>query len=139
MPFTFSRRSESNLVMVHPDLVRVARRGLILSPYDFAVTEGLRMPTRQKELVHRGFSKTMDSKHLLQPDGWAHAFDVVAVGDLNEDGVVDAQDRSITWDREIYSGIAVAMYTAAAELGTKIKWGGAFKILFDGPHFELET
>ena len=139
MPFTFSRRSESNLVMVHPDLVRVARRGLILSPYDFAVTEGLRMLTRQRELVRRGVSKTMNSKHLLQTDGWAHAFDVVAVGDLNMDGVVDVQDRSITWDKEIYGRIAKAMYAAAKEFGVKIRWGGEFKSLFDGPHFELGT
>lgn len=139
MPFTFSRRSESNLVMVHPDLVRVARRGLILSPHDFAVTEGLRMPTRQIELMRRGASKTRYSKHLLQTDGWAHAIDVVAVGDLNMDGIVDAQDRSITWDKEIYGRIAEAMYAAAKELGVKIRWGGEFKSLFDGPHFELET
>lgn len=79
----------------------------------------------------------MNSKHLLQTDGWAHAIDVVAVGDLNMDGVVDVQDRSITWDKEIYGRIAEAMYAAAKEFGVKIRWGGEFKSLFDGPHFEL--
>lgn len=140
--FTFGKRSRERLEGVHPDLVRVAELGLELSPYDFAVAEGKRTRARQAELVASGASMTMDSKHLEQADGWAHALDVVAVGDLDADGDVDAQDKARTWDPDVYTAINSAMQQAAAELGVKIRWGGTFKRrdgrpFFDGPHFEI--
>ena len=140
--FKLSIRSVSNLKGVHPDLIRVATLGISYSTHDFAITEGLRDLERQKMLVAQGYSKTLNSKHLLQPDGFGHAFDVMAVGDLNDDGIVDAQDQTHTWDPEIYRAIADAMKRAASELNVQIKWGGEFKTkdgkpFFDGPHFEL--
>jgi peptidoglycan L-alanyl-D-glutamate endopeptidase CwlK len=135
--FKLGTRSVNNLKGVHPDLIRVATLGISYSPYDFAITEGLRDLDRQKQLVAQGYSKTLNSKHLLQPDGFGHAFDVMAVGDLNKDGVNDAQDQSHTWDPDIYRAISGAMKQAASELNVQIKWGGDFKSFFDGPHFEL--
>lgn len=135
--FKLGRKSLLNLDGVHPDLVRVAALGCEFSPYDFTVTEGLRDLERQKKLVAEGKSRTFHSKHLRQPDGYGHAFDVMAVGDLDKDGDADAQDRARTWDRAIYRDIANAMQLAAIELGVKIRWGGDFKTFFDGPHFEL--
>lgn len=132
-------RSLRVLAGVHPDLVRVVALGLEYSPFDFSVSEGLRTIERQRELVALGFSKTHQSKHLRQEDGFAHAVDLVAVGDLNADGVVDAQDKKLTWDREVYHGISLAIKLAAEDLGVRIRWGGEFKSFFDGPHFELET
>ncbi len=61
----------------------------------------------------------------------------MAVGDINGDGRVDHQDKSLTWDRDAYAEIATAWKRAADELGVKIRWGGDFKSFFDGPHFEL--
>jgi peptidoglycan L-alanyl-D-glutamate endopeptidase CwlK len=61
----------------------------------------------------------------------------MAVGDLDRDGDVDAQDRSLTWRREWYGEIAKAMLIAAQELRVNIRWGGSFKSFYDGPHFEL--
>jgi peptidoglycan L-alanyl-D-glutamate endopeptidase CwlK len=61
----------------------------------------------------------------------------MAVGDLDRDGDVDAQDRSIAWNREFYDKIADAMKKAATELGIPIRWGGDFQGFYDGPHFEL--
>jgi peptidoglycan L-alanyl-D-glutamate endopeptidase CwlK len=135
--FFFGNRSLQKFRDLHPSLVAVAFLGLQKSKHDFAVTEGLRTQARQRELFSAGRSMTLRSKHLLQDDHWAHAFDVMAVGDLNGDGDVDAQDGSITWDRGIYQDIANAMKEAAAELGISIRWGGDFKTFFDGPHFEL--
>lgn len=135
--YHFSERSLSRLEDVHPDLVRVVKHAITLSEYDFAVTEGLRSRGRQKRLVEEGRSRTYHSRHLLQSDGYSHAVDVMAVGDLDGDGDRDAQDRSITWDRAIYCGIAHAMYLAAKDLGVRIRWGGDFKTFYDGPHFEL--
>lgn len=132
-----SARSRAALRGVHPDLVLVISRAVLYSEFDFGITEGLRTIERQRELVQKQLSKTFASKHLVQPDGYGHAVDVIAVGDLNGDGKRDHQDKAITWDRTKYAAIASAMKTAAAELGIAIRWGGDFKSFFDGPHFEL--
>lgn len=137
MSFRLGRVSLSRLKDVHPDLVRVVSLGIEYSAVDFTVTEGLRSIERQRELVAKGFSKTFQSKHLLQEDGFAHAFDVMAVGDLDKSGTADAQDKVYVWRPEIYAVIADAMKQAAGELGVKIRWGGDFKTWFDGCHFEL--
>ncbi|HHS2762346.1 TPA: M15 family metallopeptidase, partial [Providencia alcalifaciens] len=47
--FKFSQRSENNLKGVNPDLVKVIRRTLEITPVDFIVIEGLRTHERQKE------------------------------------------------------------------------------------------
>lgn len=127
---------------VHSDLVLVVSRGLLYSEVDFAVTEGLRGMDRQIMLLDSGRSKTLQSKHLAHDDGMSRAIDVMAVGDLDGDGDVDAQDRAITWNREWYGAIADGMHRASMELGIGIRWGGDFKTRggkpwYDGPHFEL--
>lgn len=135
--FKFSARSKVRLLGVRPDLILVVSRGLLYSSIDFAITEGLRGLERQKMLLETGKSRTLRSSHLRQPDGFAHAIDVMAVGDLDRDGDIDAQDKNITWNREWYGSISDAMYKAARELDISIRWGGAFKSFYDGPHFEL--
>jgi peptidoglycan LD-endopeptidase CwlK len=135
--FYFGSRSKSKLVGVHPDLVKVISKAIQLSEVDFSITEGVRDIERQKILVKQGFSKTMNSKHLKQTDGYSHAVDVMAVGDLDGDGVVGLGDKEHTWDKELYGKINKAVEKASQELGIKVKWGGNFKSFFDGPHFEL--
>lgn len=123
--FQFSKRSEQNLHGVHPDLVAVVRKALALTSVDFMVTEGVRTPERQRELVKRGASQTMNSLHLPQADGYAHAVDLAAwVG-------------GVRWDWPLYHKIAEAMKLAAAELGIPIEWGGDWTSFKDGPHFQL--
>ena len=124
--FRFSKRSKGNLRGIHPDLRWIAARGLILSPIDFVVTEGLRGLERQKQLVAEGKSKTTKSMHLRQKDGWGHAFDVYAL-----------PTPGGSWDIQHYRPIAEAMYEAARELGVKITWGGEWG--WDCPHFQLDT
>ena len=87
--------------------------------------------------MDRGFSRTLRSNHLRQPDGFAHAIDVMAAGDLDGSGTIDAQDRALTWNRGNYLSISEAMKQSADELRIGIRWGGDFKSFFDGPHFEL--
>ncbi len=120
--FTFSQRSRKSLAGVHADLVRVAIRALELSPLDFVVTEGLRTPKRQAELVRAGASRTQDSRHLT-----GHAIDIAVL--------VDGQVR---WDWPVYPRVAAAFKAAAKEQGTPIVWGGDWPRLRDGPHFELD-
>jgi len=122
MSYRFSARSRRALEGVHPDLVAVAEAALALTAVDFMVTEGLRSPARQAALVKAGASRTLNSRHLT-----GHAIDVAAV--------VEGQVR---WDWPLYPRIAAAFKQAGRERGVKIVWGGEWKRLRDGPHFELD-
>lgn len=135
--FKFSARSRLRLYGVHPDLILVISRGLLYSPYDFAITEGLRDIQRQKLLFDLGKSRTMMSRHLQQPDGYGHAIDIMATGDLDRDGDTDAKDKMRTWDQKIYRGIADGVIRASLELGIQITWGGQWTSLVDSVHFEI--
>ena len=149
MTFKLSQRSLDRLVGVDDKLVAVVKRAIELTDIDFGVTEGLRTVARQEELVARGASKTMKSKHL---DGLA--VDLVAY-----------LGPRVSWELNLYDNIADAMKKAAVELATPLKWGGSWttnnicewggtmeqamihyidirrlankRPFIDGPHFEL--
>jgi len=71
----WSKRSLDSLKGIHPDLRRVMDRALQESPIDFTVIEGLRTEARQRELVAKGASKTMNSRHIT-----GHAVDLMPTG-----------------------------------------------------------
>lgn len=119
--YRFSKRSYDKMEGVRPELVAVAALALSRSEVDFGVTEGLRTKERQAQLVGKGASQTMRSRHLT-----GHAIDVVAyVG------------GEVRWDWPLYERIAAAMKEAAEDLGVPIEWGGDWTSLKDGPHFQL--
>ena len=124
MTATLNDRSERNLRGVHPALVAVVRRAVQLLPEDlgFIVTEGLRTRARQAELVKAGASQTLNSRHLT-----GHAVDLAAT-----------LKGQVRWDWPLYQKLATAMKAAAAEQGTVITWGGDWRTLRDGPHFEID-
>lgn len=119
--FTLSAKSLERLEGVHPDLVKIVKRAIEVTKVDFGVTEGLRTYSRQKQLVSEGKSLTMNSRHLT-----GHAVDLVAY-----------VDGKVSWETTQYKLINDAMQQAAKELGIPIVWGGSWKTLVDGPHFEL--
>lgn len=121
MSFKLSERSIRRLEGVHPDLVRVVKRAIEITPVDFAVTEGLRTKEKQEQLVKAGASKTMRSRHLT-----GHAVDLAAV-----------VGSEVRWDWALYPQLANAMKSAANELNVPIEWGGDWKTFKDGPHFQL--
>ena len=149
MSFELSQRSLERLEGVEDSLVVVVKRAIQLTKVDFGVSEGLRSVPRQMELVARGASKTMKSKHI---DGLA--VDLVAY-----------ISGRISWELNLYDDIADAMAAAAKEHGVTVRWGGAWHIddigtwqgkmedamttyidlrrsqgkrpFIDGPHFEL--
>lgn len=121
MSFRLSARSLSRLEGVHPHLVRVVKRAIELTPVDFTITEGLRTRERQLQLVAAGASQTKNSRHLT-----GHAVDVAAL-----------VGGEVRWDWPLYGRIAAAFKQAASEEGVDIVWGGDWKTLRDGPHFEL--
>lgn len=106
---------------MHPDLVKVVRLALELSPVDFGITEGLRTVERQKQLVAEGKSQTMNSRHIS-----GHAVDVFAY-----------PTPAGSWDWQYYQQISRAFKQAGKNLGIPVEWGGDWKTLKDGPHFQL--
>ena len=123
MVWKLSQRSKDNLKNVHPDLIRVIKTALSLSPVDFTVIEGRRTVERQKQLVASGASKTMNSRHL-------HGFAV----DLLP---IDPATGKGAFDWPLYHKLAPAVKQAAALEGVSITWGGDWTTFRDGPHFEL--
>lgn len=124
--FVLSQRSLNNLQGVHPDLVRVVQRAIQITQVDFMVTCGVRTLAEQKVLVAAGASKTMNSRHIPGKDGFSKAVDLAAMIGPN-----------VRWDWPLYSKLAEAMKTAAAELKVPLEWGGDWKTFKDGPHFQL--
>lgn len=149
MSFSLSQRSLDRLDGVENSLVVIVKRAIEITNVDFGVSEGLRTHERQAELVAKGASKTLKSKHIN-----GLAVDLVAY-----------IDGRVSWELNLYDDIADAMAKAANEFGVPVRWGGAWHIddigkwegkmedamttyidlrrsqgkrpFIDGPHFEL--
>lgn len=121
--YKFSERSLRNLKGVDERLVKLMEEVLSISPYDFGITEGLRSIEKQEEYVRTGKSQTMNSYHLK-----GKAVDIVVY-----------KDREVTWKLDYYKEIADLVKKIAEHDGLKITWGGDWKTLVDGPHFQLEN
>lgn len=81
--YTLGKTSLSKLEGVHPSLVKVIKLAIQKTTQDFSVNEGLRSLDRQKRLVAAGASRTLNSKHLKQADGYGHASDLIPWGDFD--------------------------------------------------------
>ncbi len=46
-------------------------------------------------------------------------------------------DHMVRWDWPLYYMLANSMKMAAMEVGVPIEWGGDWKSLKDGPHYQL--
>jgi peptidoglycan L-alanyl-D-glutamate endopeptidase CwlK len=110
--YELSQRSLDRLDGVDERLVRVVCDAIKLTAVDFGVSEGLRSEARQKELVAKGASKTMKSKHLE-----GKAVDLV--------GYIGSQ---VSWEVTTYDDIADAVKMAAKAEGVKVRWGAAWHI-----------
>lgn len=123
MAFKLGPRSLLNLRGVHPDLVRVVKRAISISPLDFTVIEGRRSIARQKELVAKGASKTMRSRHI-------HGFAV---------DIAPYIGGRVRWDWPLYDQLAEVIKTAAKLEHVKLEWGGDWVSFKDGPHWQLPS
>lgn len=144
---TFGATSRKNLEGVHPDLVKV--HNAVLPIFDHSVTDGARTVVEQEKNVARGVSKTMDSKHLKQPDGYAHATDAMPYPPPNWRLI----DKSIEAVRAIDPTMAVfrfyhfqgVMKGVAAQMGVQLRQGVDWDMdtdvsdhrFIDLPHNEL--
>lgn len=128
----FGKRSLENLKDVHPDIVEVLNEAI--KYFDFSVLEGLRSSQQQALYYSTGKSKTLNSKHLRQPDGYSHAVDLVPY--------------PIDWeDAQRFAYMAGLIIGIAKTKGIELRWGHdwdgdgnlqehQFK---DSPHFELRS
>ncbi len=110
MTFKLSQRSLDKLEGVDERLVAVVKSAIHITKVDFGVVCGLRTIEEQRELVAKGASQTMKSKHL----------DGVAV-----DLMAYVGSRA-SWELNLYDDIADAMKAAAKDLGVALCWGAAW-------------
>ena len=122
--FKLSQRSLDRLKGVHSDLVKVVKRAIEISDYDFMVVEGLRTIETQKKYVAEGKSKTMNSYHLT-----GHAVDLAPL----ENGSIDWSNKKGQFD-----SVSKAVKQAAKEMGVAVEWGGDWKSFVDKPHYQIK-
>jgi peptidoglycan L-alanyl-D-glutamate endopeptidase CwlK len=120
MAYALGKKSTAELQGVHPTLVRIVQRAIVLTVQDFSVHDGVRTLEEQREYVRRGVSKTMNSRHLPQADGHSHAVDLVPY--------INGQLR---WEWGPIYNIAHAVDQAATELGVKLRWGAVWDRTMD--------
>lgn len=149
MSFKLSQRSLGNLEGVDKRLQKAVQHAIGETKVDFGVIEGVRSLERQRELVAKGASQTLKSKHI---DG--EAVDLMAY--IGSRG---------SWELNLYDDIADAMKKGAELANVPIRWGAAWHIndirdwngtmeeamneyidlrrkqgrrpFIDGPHFEI--
>jgi len=150
MAFKLSTRSQDRLIGVDERLVAVVQGAIHLTKVDFGVICGMRTLKEQQELVEKGASQTMKSKHL---------------NGLAVDLMAYCGSRS-SWELNLYDDIADAMSESARDVDVPIRWGAAWTVsniahyqggsmedamneyiderrsqnrrpFIDGPHFEL--
>jgi peptidoglycan L-alanyl-D-glutamate endopeptidase CwlK len=123
----FSARDLQRLEGVHPDLVRVVRRAAAITEMPFTVLEGLRTRERQAELLRKGATRTLRSRHLT-----GHAVDLAPLNDIDGDG-----DLDVSWRWPHYFALERFVKSAAVLEGVQIEWGGDWREFKDGPHWQL--
>lgn len=155
--FALGTRSQANLAGVHPHLRAVVERAIQLTRQDFTVVEGVRSKERMWEIFGQGRTRAecraagvpesyarpgenrvtwlrnpLNSNHRRMPDGFGHAVDIYPF----------PYDHK---DLRKFDEIALAMMSAAVELGIRIRWGADWDMdgkprergESDSPHFEI--
>lgn len=168
MTYTLGPASRAELAGVHPGLQALVEEAIAITEQDFSVHDGLRTVEEQRQYVARGVSKTLNSKHMKQDDGFGYAVDLVPY--IN---------GKLRWEWKPIYAIAAAVRVALdrvnerrAEVGKpplSIIWGGVWDRNFadlpadakgledavnsyvtrrrgvgksafiDGPHYELQA
>ena len=90
MAFKLSRRSLDRLEGIDDRLQAVVKMAITLTDTDFGVVQGMRTLDEQKELVAKGASKTLKSKHLE-----GKAFDIMAY-----------VNSRASWELNLYDNLA---------------------------------
>jgi peptidoglycan LD-endopeptidase CwlK len=119
---------DKDLRGVHPALVGLVGEAAKRLEMQFDVIEGVRTIERQRELVARGASKTMNSRHLT-----GHAVDLWPMKDGKRLPAGTKEAEAALW--AALRVIAATVKQVAKERGVMIEWGGDWG--WDAPHFQL--
>jgi peptidoglycan L-alanyl-D-glutamate endopeptidase CwlK len=131
MMYSLGKQSIAKLDGVHPDLERVVRRAIEITAQDFSVAEGVRSVAQAQFNAAAG-TGVVNSLHIRQPDGYAHA--------------VDLWPLPLDWrDIPSFERVASAMFQAADELNVLIQWGADWDMdgtprergEWDHPHYQM--
>ena len=118
-------KSFERLQEIHPKLQMLV--DYVAKREDFYITCGKRDKKEQERLFELGKSKTLNSKHLEQADGYSWAVDVAP-----------CVDNTIRWeDISSFIGVIGAFKIAAKMYNIKIRCGADFPTWKDYPHIEL--
>lgn len=126
--YSFSKRSEQNLLTCHPDIVKVCRE--LIKQIDFSVLEGHRGKEAQEKAFASGNSKAHypNSKHNSVP---SHAVDLAPYPiDWN-----NLQRFRDLWTR--FDAIA-KLLADRGEIASEFEWGGEWNGIKDYPHIEIK-
>lgn len=129
-----NERSLNRLFKAHPLLRKLMVEASLDCPVHFEIGETARTPARQRELVRAGASTILNSRHIAKEPHhpWygtekvSHAVDIVCY-----------IEGRVRWDWPLYYKAAEHIKQVAKKLNITITWGGDWKSLKDGPHFEL--
>jgi len=115
----FDKIDFQRLERVHPLLFDLALRVVIHWPC--RVVYGLRTYEEQVRLYNEGLSKTINSLHLPQEDGFAHA--------------IDLAPKPIDWNNQkkfyYFAGRVDAIARDNLPQGWRLRWGGNWDMDFD--------
>lgn len=118
----FIEKTRARLEGVNSDLVNVILEAISEYGSPVGISEGVRTLAKQKEYLAKGKSKTLNSYHLK-----GQAVDVYI---LDDRGNTD-------WSLHKYKAFADIVKRFAESKHLTIIWGGDWKTLRDGPHFEI--
>ncbi len=105
--YKLSRRSQKELIGVHPILAFAVTEAIKITKQDFMVLDGVRTKQEQLKLLARGVSKTTNSYHL-----YGLAVDLVAY-----------VKGKPTWEHKYYPEIDKAMKHVITQHDLPIDWG----------------
>lgn len=156
MSFAFGKTSLQRLDTLDRALRLVVVRALQLSTQDFMVLEGVRTLTRQHQLYGKGRTREqlaakginpMFAEPHLKPVTWTlnsrHLPNALGLSEA-----VDLAPFPLSWTNlPAFDAVARAMFAAAEELRTPIRWGADWDgdgnlreaKEHDSPHFELDN
>lgn len=124
--FKLSNTSLRRLEGVHPDLVRVIKKAITITPIDFGISEGLRDIETQKRYLAEKKTTTLNSKHLPQGDGYSHAVDIYVL-----------VNGKANYEHNYFRKAIQAIFTVAIEEGVQVEVGALWRDFLDSPHIQL--
>ena len=160
--FVLSQTSLKKLEGVHPNLVNFLKELILISPYDFKITAGVRTAKEQNKLYQQGRTTKgikvtkvdgykEKSNHQTKFDGFGYAADIGVLVKEKIKKVVEENGKKVekVIEKVVYKGdwkdfhYYQDIYNTAKNAGLlekyNIEWGGnCWKSFKDAPHWQIK-